>query len=171
MAGLLGPKGRKLALAVHLLFVALWFGAAIAMVLLVFAQPRGLKDDLELIAYCRCVKLIDDYIIIASAGGTLLSGAFLAWRTKWGFFVWYWIAFKLIATLAMVAFGATCLGPWINMRYEIARSSGIEALHDAAFQLATDRVQFWGTLQILLLAAVVVISIFKPWGKIPSRNV
>lgn len=170
MARLLGPKGRKLALAVHLLFVALWFGAAVAMVLLVFAQPRTLSDDLELIAYCRCVKVIDDFIIIAAAGGTLLSGVFLAWRTKWGFFVWYWIAFKLIATLAMVVFGATCLGPWINMRYEIARSGGIDVLNDAAYQVATHRVQLWGTLQIVLLAVVVIISIFKPWGKIPVRS-
>ena len=38
----------------------------------------------------------------------------LSWRTKWGFFVWYWVGFKLVATILMVVFGATCLGPWID---------------------------------------------------------
>lgn len=166
----LGPMGRKAALTVHLLFVALWFGAAIAMVLLIALRPAKLQSDSELVAYCVCVTWIDDWIIIGAAGGSLLSGLFLSWKTPWGFFKWYWVSIKLVATVAMVAFGATCLGPWINQAHQLAAAKGLSALQDVNFQVANRRVLIWGVLQILLLALLIGISIFKPWGRIAARR-
>lgn len=165
----MGPEGRKWALTIHLLFVALWFGAAIAMVLLIALRPTALKSDSELVAYCKCVKIIDDWIIIGAAGGAMLSGLFLSWRTNWGFFKWYWVAVKLIATVAMVAFGATCLGPWINQAHEIATLKGLSAVSDSAFVVANQRVLTWGAAQILLLAFLIGVSVFKPWGRIGAK--
>ena len=166
----LGPHGRKWALTIHLVFVGLWFGAAIAMVLLIALRPESFDSAEALVVHCRCVKLIDDYIIIASAGGSLVTGLFLSWKTKWGFFKWYWVAFKLVVTIGMVCFGAFFLGPWINTMAAIAAERGLAAIEDSVFQAAHTKTLLFGTFQIGLLAAVIAISVFKPWGKVKRQN-
>ena len=162
---------RKCALTVHLVFAALWFGAAVALIMLVFARPSRLASDAELRVYCACVKLIDDFIIIGAANGTLLSGVFLSWRTSWGFFKWYWVSFKLLGTLAMVLFGALCLGPWVNLMHQLATSNGLKAVDTLSFQRAELQILCWGSGQIVLLLMIIAISVFKPWGRIPSRSI
>jgi len=166
----LSPKGRKWALSVHLVFVGTWFGSAIAMVLLIAARPREFASGEALAAYCNSVAMIDDWIIIAAAGGTWLSGSFLAWRTNWGFFKWYWVAWKFLSTTAMVLFGATCLGPWITETASIAGSAGLDALQDARFQTVSKRSLICGIAQIIVLAGIFFVSVFKPWGKRPTRK-
>jgi hypothetical protein len=166
----LSSKGRKLALSVHLTFVGTWFGSAMAMVLLIALRPQKFANDEALVAYCNCVAMIDDFIIIAAAGGTWLSGTILAWKTNWGFFKWYWVALKFISTTALVLFGATCLGPWITETANIARSDGLAALQDTRFQTVANRSLIWGTAQTAVLAGIVFVSVFKPWGKIGSKK-
>lgn len=165
----LSPQGRKWVLSVHLACVATWFGAAVAMVLLIGVRPRTFATDEALVAYCNCVALIDDFIIIAAAGGTWLTGTILAWKTNWGFFKWYWVALKFISTTAMVLFGATCLGPWITETASIARSQGLDALQNPRFQTVSNRSLIWGLAQTVVLAGIVFVSVFKPWGKIGLR--
>ena len=165
----LTPLGRKWALSIHLIFVGLWFGAAIAMVLLIALRPSSFESPESLVIHCNCVKIIDDYIIIGSAGGSLVTGLFLSWKTRWGFFQWYWVAFKIIATIMMVCFGAAFLGPWINRTAEIAADLGLQAFDSPEYQTANSRALIFGSMQIGLLTAVVVISVFKPWGKIAKR--
>jgi len=165
----LTPLGRKWALSIHLIFVGLWFGAAIAMVLLIALRPSSFASPESLAVHCNCVKLIDDYIIIGSAGGSLVTGLFLSWKTRWGFFQWYWIALKIIVTVMMVCFGAIFLGPWINRTAEIAAQQGLQAFDSPAYQTANSRALIFGSMQIGLLLTVIVISVFKPWGKIRKR--
>ena len=166
----LGAKGRKWALSFHLVFVGTWFGSAVAMVMLIALRPPVFGSDGALVAYCNCVAMIDDFIIIAAAGGTWVTGTFLAWRTNWGLFKWYWVALKFISTTAMVLFGAICLGPWITETATIARSAGLDALQDARFHTTTTRSLIWGTVQTAVLAGIIFLSIFKPWGRIATRN-
>jgi hypothetical protein len=162
----LGPVGRKWALILHLLCMALWLGSAIAMMTIAILRPNPPQTGVELAAHWLAIKLIDDFVIIGSAGGSLLTGLFLSWKTKWGFFQWYWVAFKLIATVGMVIFGATFLGPWIDATAAAAQRHGLAALEQPEYSQPMTQMLIWGTVQIVLLIAIVVISIFKPWGKV-----
>ena len=161
-----GPTQRKWALYCHVFSISLWLGAAVAMLTIALLRPARPQTAAALAAYCLSVKLIDDHVIIASSGASLLSGLLLSWKTKWGFFVWYWVAFKLVATVLMVAFGATCLGPWINETARIAETRGLDALSAPEFHRPAGLSLFWGSLQVLLLIGIVGISVFKPWGRI-----
>lgn len=166
MASELTPRGRKIVLALHILSAGLWLGAAVAMVTIMWLRPAAPQVAEELLAWCLAVKLIDDAVVIGSAGGSLLTGLYLCWRTRWGFFVWYWVAFKLIATVLMVVFGATCLGPWIDRNAAIASRLGLHALNDRVFQTDETRVAIFGAIQATFLAVIVAVSVFKPWGRI-----
>ena len=165
-ASLFGPTARKWALTFHLLSIGIWMGAAIAMMTIALLRPSRPASDAGLLAYCLAIKLIDDWVIIASAGASLISGLLLSWKTKWGFFTWYWVAFKLVSTVIMVTFGATCLGPWINATASLAETQGLAAMDNPEFTSDIDSVRIWGTLQILLLVILIVVSVFKPWGKL-----
>jgi hypothetical protein len=162
----LGPTGRKWAVSFHVFFASLWFGSAFAMVIVMALKPAIPESPAALLAWCLAIKLIDDVVIIGSAGGALLTGLLLSWKTKWGFFTWFWVSFKLIATVVMVVFGATCLGPWIDEAAAIAGSEGLQALDNAAYWLNSNLALICGSMQVALLAFILFISIFKPWGKI-----
>ena len=99
-----------------------------------------------------------------------MVGCVLSWGTKWGFFKWYWIACKLIATAAMVALGAFCLGPWINAATAQAVEQGVAAKATDRFWRTYLLVSTFGTIQVVALLVVFGISIFKPWGKILQRR-
>jgi len=67
-------------------------------------------------------------------------------------------------SLSWVVFGATCLRPWINLAHQISVAKGLSAISDGTFQVANQRVLTWGVIQILVLAFLIGVSVFKPWG-------
>lgn len=161
-----GPRSRKWAVSLHIIFTSLWFGSAFAMVMVMWLRPAAPANGEELLAWCLAVKLIDDVVIVGSAAGSLLTGLLLSWKTKWGFFIWFWVAFKLVATVFMVAFGAICLGPWIDETARVARRDGLDAVQELDFSTPTYLAAMCGSVQVVLLATILCVSIFKPWGKI-----
>jgi hypothetical protein len=65
---LLSKRARKWSLWVHALSSSLWMGSALAMMVLILAKGSVPDDAAQLHAFCLCVKLIDDWIIIGSCG-------------------------------------------------------------------------------------------------------
>lgn len=165
-----GPTARKTALTVHVICCGTWLGAATAMMVLIVSRGLASSSDTAFASTWLAIKTIDDFVIIAAAGASFVSGCVLSWGTKWGFLKWYWIAVKLVATTAMVAFGAFCLGPWINLATEIAVEEGVSATMTDRFWRTYLLVATFGTIQVFALLIVFGISIFKPWGKIPVRQ-
>ena len=163
---LLGRSARKWVLWVHVLSSMLWMGAALAMMVLTFAKGSRPTNAAELYAFCLCVKLIDDFVIIASCGISALSGMLLSWKTPWGFFKYWWVAVKLVITVALLAVGASLLGPWINETEHLARTNGWEAQSLPRYQAVEWRVSVLGSIQMVILAFVLYASIHKPWGKV-----
>ncbi len=166
----LNKPWRQAALWAHVLSSSLWFGAVLAMMVLAVAKDRVPQSPAELRAFCLCVKLIDDFVIIATCGAAALSGLLLSWKTKWGFFVWWWVGVKLVLTLTMLAVGALWLGPWINEIEALARvdAGGLRAL--PRYGALNGRVLGIGGAQFVVLGFVLYASVFKPWGKVGGRG-
>ena len=167
---LLSKRARKWTLWVHVLASSLWIGAAVAMLVLLWAKGARVDDPLELHAFCLCVKLIDDYVIIASCGLSALSGVLLAWKTPWGLFRHWWVALKLVVTVALLISGASLLGPWINETEALARAAGASVLELPRYATIERRVAGLAGAQIAILGVIMYASIFKPWGKIAGRS-
>lgn len=161
-----GKTTRKWALWVHVLSSMLWLGSAVAMMVLTFAKGSRPSNAAELYAFCLCVKLIDDYVIIASCGLSALSGLLLSWKTPWGFFRYWWVAVKLCVTLALLCVGALLLGPWINETEALARDNGWAVLEMPRYATVERRVSVLGTVQLFILGFILYASILKPWGKL-----
>ncbi|WP_181198231.1 DUF2269 family protein [Enhygromyxa salina] len=165
---LFSKTARKWTLWVHVLSSSLWLGSALAMMILTFAKGRSPTNAAELHAFCLCVKLIDDFVIIASCGVSALSGILLSWKTPWGFFRYWWVAVKLCITVALLCVGAGLLGPWINETEALARTHGWAARELPRYQTVEREVTVLGSVQLVILGFVLYASIFKPWGKTSS---
>ena len=160
-----GPQGRKVALTLHLVCCATWFGAATAMMTLVISSGQTDKPGDALTATWSAIKTIDDGVIIASAGASFVTGCVLSLGTNWGFIKWYWILVKLVTTAVLIAFGACYLGPWINAATAVVAQHGQEAMTMESFKHLYFRICILGTGQVFVLALIFGISVFKPWGR------
>ena len=163
---LLGKPARQWVLWVHVLASMLWLGSAVAMMVLTFAKGSRPSNAGELYGFCLAIKLIDDWVIIASCGLSAVSGMLLSWKTPWGFFRWWWVAVKLVVTVALLIVGASLLGPWINETEAIARAHGWDALGMPRYATVERRVTVLGTIQLGVLGFILYASILKPWGKL-----
>jgi uncharacterized membrane protein len=168
MASRLKPVPRRLLLAVHLLCACSWVGGIVALLLLSTAF-RSVQGDGALSAIRHAMKLVDYGVIIPACFGSLFTGiAFMA-LTNWGFTRHSWVIVKWSATSLMIAFGAACLGPWVDSTASVAARLGSAALESAEYQATAANVTRYAALQLGLLVTLVVVSSLKPWGKRARR--
>jgi uncharacterized membrane protein len=160
----IGKTGRDWLRGFHLFFTAAWIGAAMSMLAVMFLKGDA-RDGGELYGYHASVKLIDDFIIIASAFGCFITGLLLSWLTNWGFFKYRWIIFKLIVTVAAIVFGTFWLGPWTNSLAAISGAMGQAAFGDKEYLSALQLGMVFGSVQMVVLVATIFISTLKPWGR------
>lgn len=160
----LDSRGRLWLLTFHLFFAAIWIGAAISMNLIVLfkATPRSGE---ELYAFILSVKLIDDMLIAPSAIGVLITGLLISLMTKWGFFKFPWVTAKWAGTGAMLMSGVFGLLPWLNKMMAISHAQRLLPLQDSSYMYYRTRLLIFGNIQVLILAYMVLISLFKPGGK------
>ncbi len=74
---------------------------------------------------------------------------------------------KWILTVAQILFGTFALGPWLNGNVDIALKLRGTALSSPEFSQNASHIQIWGTVQVLFLLFMVIISVIKPWKKKP----
>jgi hypothetical protein len=156
----------------HLLSASVWTGGGMAVLVLLYDDRQTCSGD-ELFAYNHAIRSIDDYLIRPAAAGTLVSGTLLCFLSNWGVIRHRWIIVKWTVTLAAIAFGGICLGPWFR---ELAAFTGIDSLsaHEASGYLRLYHLGvMFGSLQTVVLLILVLISILKPdcrWGRKTVAN-
>ena len=167
----LGPAGRNWLKGIHLTFVCTWIGAAASMLLVtsVFRASPPTEGE-SLFAVNSAIKLIDDFIVIPSALGCLLSGLVYSLFTNWGFFRHHWVTVKWVVTLATIIFGTFWLGPWLNGMTAISGKIGLTALSDPEYLSMRQLNTTFGYIQVAVLIATVFISVFKPWKRKTVRE-
>ncbi len=160
----IGLRGKQWLKGFHILFICAWVGTGISMLLIGFVKARVPNGD-ELYAFNVAIKLLDEFIIIPAAFGSLITGILLCWLTNWGFFKFNWIIFKWISTIVQILFGTFFLGPWTNGATAIAGAERALALQNTTYLYFKQMNNCFGAVQMILLIAVIFISVLKPWGK------
>lgn len=160
----LGIKGRLWLKGLHCFFSCAWIGAIMSMQVILFLKGNPISGG-ELYGFHASKKIIDDFIVIPSALGCLVSGLLLCWQTHWGFFKYRWIIVKLIVTVSAILFGTFWLGPWSNKLAAISRAQGLVALQNTEYLTCLHMNATFGTIQAGVIIAMVFISTLKPWGR------
>ncbi len=153
----------------HIFLASVWIGTGISMLILSLIKGRVINGD-ELFGVYSSIKLLDDYIIIPSAFGTLITGALICWLTNWGFLKYKWVIIKWVVCIGQILLGTFFLGPWLNGATAIVDTERAQALNNSEFLNFTQMNINLSYIQILLLILLVFLSVFKPWGKRSQRQ-
>jgi len=168
----LSASGRAWLKGFHIVCTCAWIGAGVCMFLLNFvARPN---DSHDLYVVMAALRLIDDWMIIPAAIGSLLTGLLLSWLTPWGFFKWRWVTVKWGLTVIMTLFGVFYLSPWLHEMADITVSDPIGVLHNETFLAKRWLLSLSGGPMFLAMFFLVFISVVTPWsarykGKSSSR--
>ena len=148
----------------HLTSGAIWIGTAFCMVLIGLSSLKMTDGD-ELYAFNLAVKLLDDFVVIPSAIASVITGTLLCWLTVWGFFKFYWVIVKWVATLLLITFGSLWLKPWADAATSISQTERLKALINPLFMFDIKGATIGGSIVVASLFLIIAISIIKPWGR------
>lgn len=153
---------------VHILFFVMWIGGGLTLISVMLLALPSVPDDIYM--KFRSMQVIDDFIIIPGALGSLATGLFYGIWTNWGFFRHKWLIVKWILTVVQILFGTFALGPWLNGNVDIAMKLRGGAISNPDFIMNTSNIKLWGTVQVLFLIFMLVISVLKPWKKLSANK-
>jgi hypothetical protein len=154
---------RKWLLILHLLFSAIMLGEAIVF-LIMSITAGNTSDEGMLKASYSIMHALAKAPIKASTIGTLVTGILLSVLTPWGLFRYYWIIAKEALMLLSILLGPFGMYLWTLKSVTLTTSKGLNALQDSAFIVNNNQLWVGIILQIISLAAMFIISVFKPWG-------
>ena len=163
-------RQKRWLLSTHLLCVAAWLGGGLCS--LAFNITALWATDPHLLnATYVFANTLDKTIIRGGAVGTLLTGLLLAWLTQWGLIRFYWIIVKEIAAVLCVVTDLIIIR-WNDHAIASTAARGLQAFSDPLYLTNRTRLFVGISFQLMLLAGVIAISIFKPWGqrRRPSRR-
>jgi uncharacterized membrane protein len=151
-------------LSLHILFSSIMFGGNV--VFLIASISAATTSDQQVFQACYTIMhLLSKTTVRASAVGTVVTGILLSVWTHWGLLKYYWIIAKEVLTLFSVALGVVGIYMWTKQTAALSSAQGFLALHDPVFTSKNSMLWIGIVLQIISLAALIIISVFKPWGK------
>lgn len=158
-SGGLSPMGRRLLRLLHFLFIGGWIGGTAAMTFLSVLGASTTNVEVKRATYLVMSRL-DAAFIVPLVLGSIISGVLLATRTQWGLFRHRWIASKLALSMAMVVLAVSAVMPWVKRLADASGNADWAAVESLDQSLVAAAIAF-----MLGLAAVIVIAVFKPWGR------
>ena len=154
----MGPRLRKLVLAVHLVLSVGWIGAILAYLALNVAATSGDPDAVRMA--WSAMALTGSYVIVPLAVGSLITGLVMSLGTPWGLFRHYWV----IISFALTTFATVVLVlhmPDVSASAQMTRMPAGES-HGSG---RGDFLHAGGGLAVLLV--VTVLNVYKPRGMTP----
>ena len=154
-------------LSAHVSFAALWTGTVLSMFLLSLKNRNSTSSEV-LNTLDSAINLLDDWIVIPSAIGSVVTATFLCWMTNYGFTKFYWVITKWILTTGLIVFGTFWLFPWGNTAEKLSAQDGLQVLSNPIYKFDIKGVLLGTVIQALFLFIIIGISVLKPWGRRPS---
>jgi hypothetical protein len=160
----LGARTRKGVLVVHIASVGAWLGLDVAMAVLIFTAIFSHDSGTRALCY-QALQLFAVWPLFIAGIVCLASGVVLGLGSKYGLVRYWWVATKLALNILLTGLVLVALRPGLSGLSELGRQL-------AAGHLVTASVGDMIYPPIVSPAALliaVVLSVFKPWGRIRRR--
>ena len=159
----LGRRTRKTVLVVHIVSAVGWIG--MDLVLAVLCLRAWVADSpRERAVSMQALELFGVLPMISLAALSLVSGLVLGLGTKYGLLRFWWVAVKLVINLVFTTLLIFALRPSLNEAAEQGR-----ALADGSAASLDTTMLYPLMVSLSGLLFAVVLSVFKPWGRIRPR--
>ena len=156
------PNFRKFALALHVIVAMGSLGAVASFMTLAIAGINSPDAPLVRSAYVAMAYLTPVVIVPLILAG-LISGLVSSIGTSWGLFRYYWVVAKLV----MTAISAAVLLLQLALIARLGRASAEGLAFGSSLHGGPIALFFHSVVGLLVLIAVAVLSIYKPWGMTP----
>ncbi|MPZ94887.1 MAG: hypothetical protein GEU96_08180 [Propionibacteriales bacterium] len=161
---LLGRRTRRAVLVVHIASAGAWIGIDVVMGVFVFTAL--FSDDPATQALCyQALELFAIWPLFTTGMVCLASGILLGLGTKYGLVRFWWVAVKLVLNLALNTLVLLSLRPGIT---EVAES-GRRIADGQSVVVSPGDMVFPPIVSPTVLIIAVVLSVYKPWGRIRKR--
>lgn len=147
----------------HLYLACVWGGGASSLFAIHCLYRPGSAGEL----YARNLALlyVDSYILVPSAIGCMVTGLLYCHLTRWGYLKYRWIIVKLASNLIFLLAGFFWFIPWLGRMTETSLTMDRLMEIDPGYAAAMQVHMAMAASQALLVFVLVVISVFKPWGR------
>ena len=163
----LSPGQRKALVAAHIVVSVGLLGISAAQ--LVLATAAALTSDVTIAqAAYRSMAIFRLGVVQPLAIVTIVTGVILSLGTKWGLFQHTWIVVKLVLTVATILNGMLNLRPAVQQAITLTANASAGSPPDLG-STALVAMAVPG-INVLMLGAATVISVYKPWGQIGRRR-
>ena len=156
------PALRKVSLTAHIVFSIGWIGAVAAFLALSIAGLTSQDPETVRGAYSS-MDLIGRFVILPMCFAALTTGIISAFVSPWGLFRHYWVVVKfaltLVATFLLLVHENVIAhaAKWVS-------GAAAAQLFTADFAPLKTELAQKSALAIVLLLAIAVLGIYKPWG-------
>jgi hypothetical protein len=162
----LSQPWRKTVMVLHMVCGIGWMGLDMALLVLAVTALRTSDADVAYSSY-RAIAIAFPGPVMLLSFGMVLTGILLGWGTHWGLLRSWWVLVKLVLALIMLALVNFSLAPTLTGIPGML-SSGLSAEElRASLGELPNMLLFPPVVSFLMLAAAVILSVFKPWGLTP----
>jgi uncharacterized protein with FMN-binding domain len=165
---MLSTRAKNVLLSLHILLTTAWVGGLVVMLMLFYTRA-GFRNGDELAVVDRTIFYIHEYVIVNVNFGFVFTGLCFSSFTRWGFVKFYWVILKWLMLFVFAAIITVLMIPAVNgmaARSDVLRGA---ALSDPTYLAHSARVVWITWLELIGLAGVIVVSVFKPWGARPHQ--
>ena len=163
---MMNPAIRKLNLTAHIVFSVSWIGGAFAFFVLSIVGLTS-KDWTAVRGVYLSTNLICLYSIIPLSLMALATGLIQSLGTRWGLFRHYWVSAKLLLTTLSVAVLLVHQFAAVAKAAKLVTEGAAGSLSQADLGSVGFVLVRASGLGIVVLLAVTVLSVYKPWGLTP----
>lgn len=96
--------------------------------------------------------------------GTFVTGLLNAWLSKWGFFKYKWVTFKLIIIIPLILFGMFFMEASILENINLLEQNGTFALQNQQFIENIEQVTLGAYFELSIFLFISIISSVKPFS-------
>ena len=158
----LGRRLRRTVLVTHIVSASAWIGIDVVVAILVATSFVADNAQTEAVAY-QALGIIAVWPMFVAGTACLATGILLGIGTKYGLVRMWWVAIKLCVNVVLATVILVVLRPGIN---ELA-AHGRDVLAGASPKpVDTSTLVFPPSVSLTALTVAVVLSVFKPWGRI-----
>lgn len=160
----LGARTRKGFLVAHIVSAGAWIGIDAVLGILVLTGLRTGDPGVAATSF-QALELFAVWPMLTAALCCLATGAVLGLGSKYGLVRYWWVAAKVVINVAMCTLILFALRPGLGDAAEYGRrlAAGSAPGADPSFLL------YPVVVAPTLLLVAVLLSVFKPWGRIGRR--
>lgn len=161
----LGRRTRRTILVAHIVSAASWIGIDVVVAILIATSFLTDSAQTQAVAY-QVLGMIAVWPMFIAGATCLLTGVLLGLGTKYGLVRTWWVTIKLCLNIALTTLVLLALRPGVNDLGDYGR--GVLA-GESPNPVDTSTLGFPPSVSLTMLTVAVVLSVFKPWGRIRRR--